>query len=212
MSAQPAKSVSAWSDEASHHPIIADKARRAEPFVTAMAGGKIDESQIKAQESRLVALMEEIEPQLGAALHAKVTNLLCELTVYTSCRRCTRSSKPAPRAYSADKDDSLCPVEKERVMAGQPKTPFYIVLALVVAGLVAFAVYRSDILRRRARRPVKAKIDARPARPEGRVAGHGGAPAHDRERIRLQARRSACRRSRASRPTSRWKTTPCGSP
>ena len=29
-------------------------------------------------------------------------------------------------------------------MAGQPKAPFYVVLALVVAGLVAFAVYRSD--------------------------------------------------------------------
>ena len=82
MSAQPAKSVSAWFDEASHHPIIADKARRAETFVAAMADGKVDESEIKAQERRLVALMEEVEPQLDAALHAKVTNLLCELTVY----------------------------------------------------------------------------------------------------------------------------------
>ncbi len=31
-------------------------------------------------------------------------------------------------------------------MAGQPKAPFYAVVALVVAGLVAFAVYRADIL------------------------------------------------------------------
>jgi ABC-type nitrate/sulfonate/bicarbonate transport system substrate-binding protein len=30
-------------------------------------------------------------------------------------------------------------------MAGQPRVPFYIALALVVAGLVAFAIYRSDI-------------------------------------------------------------------
>ena len=82
MSAQPAKSVSAWFDEASHHPILADKAHRAETFVAAMAGGKIDESEIKTQEGRLVALMEEIEPQLDAALHDKVTHLLCELTVY----------------------------------------------------------------------------------------------------------------------------------
>ena len=31
-------------------------------------------------------------------------------------------------------------------MAGQPKTPFYFVMALVVAGLVAFAIYRADII------------------------------------------------------------------
>ena len=82
MTAQPAKPVSAWFDEASHHPIIADKSRRAESFVASMAEGKLDESEIQAQELRLVALMEEIEPQLDAALHAKITDLLCELTVY----------------------------------------------------------------------------------------------------------------------------------
>ncbi len=31
-------------------------------------------------------------------------------------------------------------------MAGQPKTPFYVVLALVVVGLAAFAVYRSGVV------------------------------------------------------------------
>ncbi len=31
-------------------------------------------------------------------------------------------------------------------MSGQPKAPFYVALFLVVAGLVAFAVYRSDLL------------------------------------------------------------------
>ena len=80
MSSQHAKS--AWFDEASHLPIIGDKARRAESFVAAMADGKIDASEIKAQERRLIALMEEIEPKLDASLHAKVTELLCELTVY----------------------------------------------------------------------------------------------------------------------------------
>jgi hypothetical protein len=73
---------SAWFDEASHTPLIADQARRTEPFVAAMADGQVDQSQLKAQERRLVQLMEEIEPQLDAALHAKVTELLCELTVY----------------------------------------------------------------------------------------------------------------------------------
>jgi hypothetical protein len=82
MSAQRAKSVSAWFDEASHTPIIADKARRAESFVAALADGRLDDSEIKDQERRLVALMEEVEPQLEPGLHAKVTELLCELTVY----------------------------------------------------------------------------------------------------------------------------------
>ncbi|MGD0896379.1 MAG: phosphate ABC transporter substrate-binding/OmpA family protein [Thermoguttaceae bacterium] len=45
-------------------------------------------------------------------------------------------------------------------MAGQPKAPFYGVLALVVIALVAFAVYRSDILAPKGKAPVKEKIDA----------------------------------------------------
>jgi hypothetical protein len=82
MAAEHAKNVSAWFDEASHTPILAAKAQRAESFVAAMADGRIDESEIKAQERRVVQLMEEIEPQLDPRLHAKVTDLLCELTVY----------------------------------------------------------------------------------------------------------------------------------
>jgi hypothetical protein len=78
----PAKAVSAWFDEKSHAPIIAEKARRAESFVAAMADGVIESSEIKVQEDRLVKLMQEIEPQLDGPLHAKITDLLCELTVY----------------------------------------------------------------------------------------------------------------------------------
>ncbi|MBI4580139.1 MAG: OmpA family protein [Planctomycetes bacterium] len=36
-------------------------------------------------------------------------------------------------------------------MAGQPKTPFYVTLAVVIVGLVAFAVYRSDVFAPKAR-------------------------------------------------------------
>jgi hypothetical protein len=82
MSTQPTKSTSAWFDEASHTPVIAEKARRAESFIAAMADGVVDESEIKAQEARLVKLMQVIEPLLSASLHAQVTDLLCELTVY----------------------------------------------------------------------------------------------------------------------------------
>jgi 3-methyladenine DNA glycosylase Tag len=76
------QSKSAWFDDASHTSIIAEKAQRAESFLAAMADGRIDQSEIEAQERRLVALMEEIEPQLSPELHDKVTELLCELTVY----------------------------------------------------------------------------------------------------------------------------------
>jgi hypothetical protein len=78
----PAKAVSGWFDEKSHTPIIADKARQAESFVAAMVDGVIEESEVKTQEERLVRLMQEVEPQLDESLHAKITELLCELTVY----------------------------------------------------------------------------------------------------------------------------------
>ena len=73
---------SAWFDEASNTPVIAEKARQAESFIAAMADGVIDQSEVEAQESRLIELMRKIEPQLTGALHDQVTELLCELTVY----------------------------------------------------------------------------------------------------------------------------------
>ena len=82
MAAPQANPSSAWFDAAKHTSLIAEKAQRTEPFLAAMADGRIDPAELAAQEQRLVALMAEIEPQLAPALHAKVTELLCELTVY----------------------------------------------------------------------------------------------------------------------------------
>jgi len=82
MAAQQANPSSAWFDSARHTSLIAEKARRTESFLAAMADGRIDRSEVASQENRLVALMSEIEPQLTPELHAKVTELLCELTVY----------------------------------------------------------------------------------------------------------------------------------
>jgi hypothetical protein len=73
---------SKWFDEATEVPIIAENARRLDSFLAAVADGKVENSEIKEQESRLVALMKEIEPQLDGPLHDKVTQLLCELTAY----------------------------------------------------------------------------------------------------------------------------------
>ena len=79
-------------------------------------------------------------------------------------------------------------------MAGQPKAPFYVVLALVVVGLVAFAIYRADIFAPERQEPKQSsKIDPGQlgqARPEGRVARHAAA-GHHGQGIHLQAGRAA---------------------
>jgi hypothetical protein len=73
---------SAWFDEATHASLIEDKAHRAKSFIVAVADGKIDDAELTAQESRVVQLMEAVEPQLTGPLHDQVTDLLCELTVF----------------------------------------------------------------------------------------------------------------------------------
>jgi hypothetical protein len=73
---------SSWFDEQTQAPLIAEQAQRLESFLAAMADGRIDQSELQAQEERLVALMRNIEPQLDASLHGQVTQLLCELTAY----------------------------------------------------------------------------------------------------------------------------------
>jgi hypothetical protein len=71
-----------WLDDAAQAPVIDRYARQLESFLQAMADGKVEESEIREQEQRLVKLMKEVEPQLDDELHAKVTSLLCELTAY----------------------------------------------------------------------------------------------------------------------------------
>ena len=71
-----------WLDEASGAPMIDQYARQLNTFLTAVADGRVDDSELKAQEGRVAALMREIEPKLDDALHAQVTKLLCELAAY----------------------------------------------------------------------------------------------------------------------------------
>lgn len=81
-----AKTASSWLDAASEQPVIERYARRLESFVAAMADGKVDAAEVQAQETRLVKLMKDVEPQLSPAMHEKVTRLLCELTAYDLMR------------------------------------------------------------------------------------------------------------------------------
>src|SRR5690349_3069230 len=73
---------SAWFDEQSAANLISEKATQLESFVTAMADGEVTDAELKSQEERVIKLMKEIEPQLEPKLHARVTELLCELTAY----------------------------------------------------------------------------------------------------------------------------------
>lgn len=71
-----------WFDEKTHTPLIEQYARQLHSFIETMADNRVDASELKTQEARLVKLMQEVEPQLDDALHAKVTELLCELCAY----------------------------------------------------------------------------------------------------------------------------------
>ena len=71
-----------WLDDKSGAPLIEAYARRLSSFMNALADGKVEEAEVKEQQERLVELMKEVEPLLDAEQHAKVTELLCELTAY----------------------------------------------------------------------------------------------------------------------------------
>jgi len=70
-----------WLDDAGGV-AIDDAARKLETFIAAMADGIVSADEVAAQEKRVADLMREVEPKLDDALHAKVTELLCELTAF----------------------------------------------------------------------------------------------------------------------------------
>jgi hypothetical protein len=96
MTNKKSKTASSWFDEASHAPVIDEQARRLDSFLAAMADGVIDESELHAQEARVVELMKEVEPLLGDEVHDKVTRLLCEMTAYDLMRifRAIQEARP----------------------------------------------------------------------------------------------------------------------
>ena len=71
-----------WFDESSNEPLIENYARQLDSFIQTMADGIVEDREIKEQEERLITLMKEVEPLLDDKVHAKVTQLLCELTAY----------------------------------------------------------------------------------------------------------------------------------
>jgi hypothetical protein len=71
-----------WLDDKTDAPLFEQYARRLDSFLQTIADGKVEDKEITAQEKRLVELMREVEPMLDDKTHAKVTELLCELTAY----------------------------------------------------------------------------------------------------------------------------------
>ena len=77
-----AKSRQSWLDDALQTPLIDKQAQQLTTFIEALADGRIDDSELQAQEKRLTAAIKDVEPTLSDAQHAQVTKLLCELTAY----------------------------------------------------------------------------------------------------------------------------------
>lgn len=71
-----------WLDDAQQTTLIDEYAQKLTPFIDALADGRIDASELTAQEQRLVAQMKAVEPTLNDEQHAAVTRLLCELTAF----------------------------------------------------------------------------------------------------------------------------------
>ena len=83
-----------WIDEATNEPLIDDYAAKLTTFLDAMADGVIDDKEMSDQETRLVALLKEVEPTLNDEQHAKMTELMCELSAFNICLLYT---SPSPR-------------------------------------------------------------------------------------------------------------------
>ena len=79
--AQSPQGRSSWLDEEGGV-AIDDQARKLESYVQALADGVVSDQELADQERRVVALMKKVEPRLDDALHADVTQLLCELVAF----------------------------------------------------------------------------------------------------------------------------------
>jgi hypothetical protein len=75
-----------WFDEKAEYPIIQEEVNKLASFTDALADGVVERKELAAQEQRLVAAMQRLEPQLNDDLHDKVTTVLVEMTAYNIMR------------------------------------------------------------------------------------------------------------------------------
>jgi hypothetical protein len=75
-----------WFDEKADHPAIQERVAQLQTFTDALADGMVTKQELVGQEQRLLAAMKNVEPNLNDELHAKVTDVLVELTAYNIMR------------------------------------------------------------------------------------------------------------------------------
>ena len=75
-----------WFDEKAEHEAIQERATKLESFTSALADGVVSKQELSGQEQRLVGAMKKLEAELSDELHAKVTDVLVELTAYNVMR------------------------------------------------------------------------------------------------------------------------------
>jgi hypothetical protein len=75
-----------WFDEKAEHPAIQERVSQLQTFTDALADGMVTKQELSGQEERLLAAMKKVEPTLNDELHAKVTDVLVELTAYNIMR------------------------------------------------------------------------------------------------------------------------------
>lgn len=75
-----------WFDDKTEVPAIHEQVQKLQSFTAAMKDGVIEKKELEAQEQRLTAAMKALEPALNDEQHAKVTNVLVELSAYNIMR------------------------------------------------------------------------------------------------------------------------------
>jgi hypothetical protein len=90
-----------WLDDSQQSTLIGEYTQKLASFIDALADGRIDTNELKAQETRLVELMKSVEPTLNDAQHAAITRLLCELTAFNVMQTLNsiEAGKPQPTQF-----------------------------------------------------------------------------------------------------------------
>lgn len=73
-----------WLDDKAETTLIDNYAENMESFVAAMADGRIDDQELANQEKKLVELMKQVEPGLDDDAHQQITQLLCEMSAFST--------------------------------------------------------------------------------------------------------------------------------
>jgi len=75
-----------WLDDKAEHPLIQEQIQKLDSFTSALADGVVTAEELRKQEARLTDAMKGVESELSDSQHAKVTNVLVEMTAYNVMR------------------------------------------------------------------------------------------------------------------------------